>query len=505
MMSEQPIDGAENTDLTAGESAQEPTAAAPEATAATPEAPAELVAAEPTVDVQPESAPEAPAEAQAESAAEAPAEAAPAMSAEEREEQARKREEERKRKEEERKQRDEAFAALEGFKQASGIFEITIGERVKGGLRGVFQGLRVFLPASQVGLRKNVSDDELQQLVGQTVRVKVHELQSDDAGHKSAVVSRREILLDELWNTVVVGAVVDGVVSSVTAFGAFVNIGGVEGLLHVSRMSRSRVTSPSDVVRKGDKLKVTIVEIDREKKKIALSHKEHEADPWVGVEQAYPAGKRIQGTVQRITDFGAYVQVSPKIEGLLRISELSWTRRVKHPSEVVSVGQTIDVEVLSADEQKHQLALGYKQTQPNPWLTLSTELPSGSDVEGTVQSVSTQGAVIRVRDTFDGFMPRSKMAGARGGKTTLSVGDTLACVVVDLSPENASLILAMRNEDGSVAGQQSNDWQGGGRQRDNDRDRDRERPQPRHEPAPPSPGVTLGDMLRDADKSSLGQ
>jgi small subunit ribosomal protein S1 len=339
------------------------------------------------------------------------------------------------------------------------------------------------------------------------VRVKVHELQSDDTGHKSAVVSRREILLDELWNTVAVGAVVEGVVSSVTAFGAFVNIGGVEGLLHVSRMSRSRVTNPSDVVRKGDKITVTIVEIDRDKKKIALSHKEHEADPWVGVNQAYPTGKRIQGTVQRITDFGVYVQVSPKIEGLLRISELSWTQRVKHPSEIVSIGQTIEVEVLSATEEKHQLALGYKQTQSNPWLTLSAELPAGSDVEGSVQSVSTQGAVIRVRDTFDGFMPRSKMAGARGGKTTLGVGDTVACVVVDLNAENASLILAMRNEDGSVAGQQSNDWQGGGRQRDNDRDRDRdrERPQPRHEPAPPSPGVTLGDMLRDADRNNLNK
>ncbi|HBB26858.1 MAG TPA: hypothetical protein DCZ59_11390, partial [Bacteroidetes bacterium] len=207
MMSEQPLDGAENTDPTAGESAQEPAAAAPEVTEVTPDAPAELAVAEPAADVQPEPAPEAPAEAQAEASAEvpaeAPSEAAPAVSAEEREEQARKREEERKRKEEERRVRDEAFAALEGFKQASGIFEITVGERVKGGLRGVFQGLRVFLPASQVGLRKNVSDDELQQLVGQTVRVKVHELQSDDAGHKSAVVSRREILLDELWNTVV--------------------------------------------------------------------------------------------------------------------------------------------------------------------------------------------------------------------------------------------------------------------------------------------------------------
>jgi len=255
------------------------------------------------------------------------------------------------------------------------------------------------------------------------------------------------------------------------------------------------------VMRKGEKVKVTIVEIDRDKKKIALSHREHEADPWVGVNEAFPAGKRIKGKVQRITDFGAYVQVSPKIEGLLRISELSWTRRVKHPSEVISVGQTIEVEVLSADEQKHQLALGYKQTQDNPWQTLAGELPVGSDVEGSVQNVSTQGAVIRVRDAFDGFMPRSKMAGGRGGKVTLGVGDTVACVVVDLDPTNASLILAMRNEDGSVAGQQqSNDWQG-----QRSRDTDRERPRPRQEQEQVQPGMTFGDLLKDADKNILGQ
>ena len=509
MMSEQHTDGAENTEPTPSENAAETPTVAPEAPQASSEVPSaeqpvashgvESPAAEPVAETEPQ--PSASAEPSADSAEQPAAEAVPVMSAEEREEQARKREEERKRKEEERKQRDSAYAALEGFKEASSAFEVAISERVKGGLRGLFQGLRIFLPASQVGLRKNVSDEELQQLIGQTVRVKVHELQSDDTGHKSAVVTRRDILLDELWNTITVGAVHDGVVSSVTAFGAFVNIGGVEGLVHVSRLSRSRIANPADVVRKGDKVKVTIVEIDRDKKKIALSHREHEADPWTGVNAAYPVGKRIKGTVQRITDFGAYVQVSPKIEGLLRISELSWTRRVKHPSEIVSVGQTIEVEVLSANEEKHQLALGYKQTQPNPWLTLATELPVGCDVEGTVQNVSTQGAVVRVRDTFDGFMPRSKMSGARGGKAPLNAGDTVACVVVDLDAANASLILAMRNEDGSVAGQQAADWQGG-RSREADH---RDRPKPRQEQEVSSPGVTLGDLLRDIDKNNLGQ
>lgn len=528
-MSEQPLDSAEGTATPASEGAGE--SAPLESTNAPAPAPVADVAPAPVAEAAPvEAAPEAAAEApapaaeaaapatadeapSAEPAAEpAPAAAeAPVLSDAEREEQARKKEEERKRKEEERKLRDAAYAVLEGFKESNGVFEVSISERVKGGLRGDFQGLRIFLPASHVGLRKNATDEELQALIGTSVRVKVHELQSDDTGHKSAVVTRRDILLDELWNAITVGSTHEGVVTSLTTFGAFVNIGGLEGLVHVSRLSRSRVNNPSDVVRKGEKITVSIVEIDRDKKKIALSHREHEADPWVGVNAAYPAGKRIKGTVQRITEFGAYVQVAPKIEGLLRVSELSWTRRVKHPSEILEVGQTIDVEVLSANEEKHQLALGYKQTQPNPWLTLATDMPIGSDVEGTVQSVSTQGAVVRVKDTFDGFMPRSKMVGSRGGKMPIEVGDVVQCAIADLNAENASLILAMRNEDGSIAGAQSDDNRGGGRSRERDNDRgydrgyDRDRQQSHAQQQQESPGVTLGDLLRDADKNILGQ
>ncbi|MEN9281994.1 MAG: hypothetical protein RL594_929 [Bacteroidota bacterium] len=503
MMSDQPLDSAEGTVNPANESVGE-SAPAPLNPSETPVAEGSASPEEATAAATPEATADVPAQEATETTGDATAAPAPTMSDAEREEQARKKEEERKRKEEEKKQRDAAYAVLEGFKEASTAFDVTVHERVKGGLRGDFQGLRIFLPASHVGVRKNASDDELQALIGTTVRVKVHELQSDDTGYKSAVVTRRDILMDEMWNSIAVGSTHDGVVTSVTAFGAFVNIGGLEGLVHVSRLSRSRVGNPADVVRKGEKITVSIVEIDREKKKIALSHREHEADPWVGVNAAYPVGKRIKGTVQRITDFGVYVKVAPKIEGLLRVSELSWTRRVKHPSEILSVGQTIEVEVLSASEEKHQLALGYKQTQPNPWLTLSAEMPVGTDVEGTVQSVSMQGAVVRVKDIFDGFMPRSKMVGSRGGKMPLNVGDTIQCAVADVNPENSSLILAMRNEDGTLAGA-GGDEMGGTRSRDRDRDYDRDRQsRPHQSQTQDSPGVTLGDMLRDADKNILG-
>ena len=458
-----------------------------------------------------------PAQAEAAPAAVEAAPAAPELSEEEKAEQAHKREEERKRKEEERRLRDEAYVELEGFKSAGTAFDVAIAERVKGGLRGEYKTLRIFLPASHFGVRKNVPEEELNTLIGQTVRVKVHELQSDDTGYKSAVVTRRDILLEDFWTGIQAGAVYDGVVSSVTTFGAFVNIGGIEGLVHVSRLSKTRVENPADVVKKGDKLKVTVADVDREKRKLSLSHKEHEEDPWKGVNEAYPAAKRIKGIIRRITDFGAYVQVAPKIEGLLRISELSWTRRVKHPTEVVAVGQEVEVEVLSANEEKHQLALGYKQTLENPWLMITSTMPIGTETTGVVQQVRTQGAVVRISDVFDGFMPRSKIiAVGRGAATALALGDTVSCVIVDVNVENASLILAMKGEDGTIGGQQQDegrynrdqrsdnrsDNRGGGRGegRGGGRGEGREHRDP-SVTIPTVSGVTLGDMLKDAEKA----
>lgn len=458
---------------------------------------------EPVTHEAPAEMPQAEAIASEESPAEEASQpAAPALSEHEKTEQAARREEERKKKEEERKRRDEAYAKLEGIHAQKGSFDVTIIERVKGGLRGDFEGLRIFLPASHVGVRKNASEDDLNSLLGSTISVQVNELQSDDTGYKTAVVTRRDILLNDMWGNLQIGTVHEGVVSSVTQFGAFVNIGGIEGLVHVSRLSKSRIDNPSSVVKKGDKLTVTITEIDQEKRKLALSHKEHEADPWVGIADAFPAGKRVKGIVRRITEFGAYVQVAPKIEGLLRISELSWTRRVKHPSEVVSVGQELELEVLSTNPEKHQLALGYKQTLENPWMALQSQLPVGSDTVGVVQQVSTQGAVVRVQETFDGFMPRSKMlnAGGRGAKVQVNIGDAIQCVVVDLNGANSSLILAMKGEDGSIGGQQevSGSRHEGTRDRSDNRDSHRS-----HQQVPPDTGVTLGDMLKDAQKSML--
>jgi ribosomal protein S1 len=466
------------------------------------------------------------------------------------EEERKRREEEKERKEAERRAREESYAMLAQFKESGTPFEITIQERVKGGLRGDFNGLRVFLPASHFGLRKNVPEEELAASVGDRVRVKVHELQSDENGYKSAVVSRRDLLQDDFWGGIEPGTVHEGVVTSITTFGAFVNIGGVEGLVHISRLSRSRVNTADEVVKKGDRIKVTVVEVDRAARKLSLSHREHEVDPWTGVDQLFPVGTVMKGIVRRITDFGAYVQVASKIEGLLRVSELSWTQRVKHPSDVITVGQEIEVAVLDVNPPKHLLALGYKQTQHNPWNDVEQTLPVGSNIKGVVQQVSQQGAVVRVNNQFDGFMPRSKMiTSGPARKITLNMGDEIDCVVSDLNPAAASLILAMVNEDGTAFTGEQHGYQGGGgyeapasyeqrggggggggrggdrggdrgdrgergdRRRDGGRGKGKGERRERNDDDDyssyeggsdsSSPGVTLGDLLREVDKSKL--
>lgn len=449
-----------------------------------------------------------------EDAAETAAQAAEAgLTEEEREEAARKRKEDRARKEAEQKARDEAYAELEGKRYQKARFEVTIIERVKGGLRGEYKSMRVFLPASHFLVKKHVSDDELNAAVGNTFTVVVHELQSDETGYKSAVVSRRAVLIEDSWKDLTPDSVHEGTISSIMPFGVFVNIGGVEGLVHVSQLSKTRLEKPEDAFKRGETLKVKILSADREKGKLSLTHREFEPSPWENIEKAYSVGQRVKGVVQRITDFGAFVAVAPRVEGLLRVTDLSWTQRVKHPSDVVSVGQELELEVLEVSAERRRLSLGYKQTQENPWLTLTERLPIGSDVEGVVQSSGVQGLVVRVLDSFDGFVPRSKMLNAGPGKkVAVAAGETISCVVVDAAPATSSLILAMKNADGSVAGgdhgsnrsENKGEGRGEGRgERRPDRRGDGQFSVPIPKGMAAGEEVSLGDLLNEAQRKSL--
>ncbi|MBI2793112.1 MAG: S1 RNA-binding domain-containing protein [Ignavibacteria bacterium] len=494
----------ESTAITPAESTEVTPA---EPTAITPAEPTAITPAEPTAEKPDEPAAGLPDEPAPKSEAEPPVERLGAVSIiVETEADVRRKEEERRKRDEDRRKRDEAYEVLRGFQENGTDFEIEITERVKGGLRGIFNGLRVFVPMSHFSVKKTPPESELASAVGKTLRVKVQELQSDDTGYKSAVVSHRDYLVQNFWDSIEVGSVHEGVVASVTQYGAFVNLGDFEGLVHISRLSKSRVENPSAVVKKGEKIKVTVIEVDKKNQKLSLSHKEHEADPWPDVEKKFPVGSTQKGKVRRLADFGAYVQVGPRIEGLVRLGDMSWTQRIKHPSEVLSVGQQIDVQILSVNAAKGQLALGYKQTQENPWLTISEKLSVGAVKTGIVKQVSMQGAIIRIEDTFDGFMPRSKMANAgQGKKVALNPGDQVECVVIDINTESASIILAMKEAEMARERPEESDRRGarhGGRHTGH-----RSAQQAEHSASQStqsgSSGVTLADMLREADKSKL--
>lgn len=412
-----------------------------------------------------------------------------------REEERARRDAEKKLKEEEAARKMVVFDELKEISKLRGRFEVSVIERVRGGLRCDYKGFRIFLPASHLKAKSTATEAEMQELIGKNLLVHVHDVQEDDSGFRSVIISRKAIAREEAWTQIQVGQVYDGFITGVSNFGVFVNIGPMEGLCHVSRLSKVRIDDPTKLFKKGDKLRVTVTDINSDKKKLALSHREHEENPWQGIEEKYCAGTRVTGTVKRLTEFGAYVEVEPRIEGLIRLPELSWTRRINHPSEVLEAGQSIECEIISVSESKHQMALSYRSCIPNPWETLPEGLTIGADATGTVVAATPKGAVVRVFGEFDGFIPRSRfLNAAKFKKVQLSAGDSFPVAVIDLDAERHSLILAMKADDGTIAGGS----------KVNDSDSSDHSFAPKGVPAKHTPSsVSLGDMLSDTDKTRL--
>ncbi|MGA2296324.1 MAG: S1 RNA-binding domain-containing protein [FCB group bacterium] len=390
---------------------------------------------------------------------------------------------------------EKIFKEIQQFKEEGKTFEVEVTSRIRGGLRVNYKDIPMFLPASHFQLKRTPTEQELQEAAGKKLEVLVHEVQEYDEGKKAVIVSRKKILLEEFWNKISIGDIVEGKVSSVAGFGIFVDIGGVEGLVHISRLSKIHVDDPSRLYKKGDILNVVIIEIDKEKNRIALSRKELEESPWKNSEQLFPMGTQHKGLVRRLTDFGAYIELKPGVDGLLRASELSWTKRIKQPSDILTVGQELPVEILSISEEKQTVSLSYKNTLPNPWQQMAERFPIGSEIQGTVMQVMPQGAIISISEDVDGFMPRSKMRGVlRGKKIPYQSGDKIDVVVADLNVEEESLILAPKaSEETNLASESQS-----------------ERSQPQHhnkENAKPKPtqngSFSLGDLLSENDRDQL--
>ncbi len=334
-------------------------------------------------------------------------------------------------------------SSLEKLIGTEDTINVEVIAKAKGGLRVVYDSVPLFLPASHFSLEKNVKDEKLEEAVNTKFDVKVTEVKQIGDG-KIVIVSRKELIQKELWEKIKVGEDLTGKVSSITNFGVFLDLGGVEGLIHVSRLSHSHIDNPKNHFHKGDELTVKVIEVDQKNGKITLSKKALEDSPWKGAEEKYKAGESVTGKIKRLTDFGAYVELEPGVEGLLRVSELSWAKRINKPSDMLEENQEIELKVIQISEEKGQAALSLKQNQENPWPALAEKYSKGAEASGKVEKVFDKGAIIRINDEVDAFMPISRISALKVNEDDqpLKVGADIAVKVIDSTAKDESLVVS---------------------------------------------------------------
>jgi small subunit ribosomal protein S1 len=303
---------------------------------------------------------------------------------------------------------DEIASACEGEE----IIEGTISGRVKGGLAVTIRGgVRAFLPGSQVDLRPTRN---LDQFIGKTYPFRVIKFNRKRGNivlsRRALLEKEREVLKAATLQKLEEGMVVEGVIKNLTEYGAFVDLGGVDGLLHVTDMSWGRVNHPSEVFKVGDKVKVMVLKFNAEQERISLGVKQTQDDPWILAHIKYAVGVRCNGKVVSLTDYGAFVELEPGIEGLVHISEMSWTKRVKHPSQVVTVGQPVDVVVLELDRETRRISLGLKQLEPDPWSLFTEKFKPGDHIKGVVRSIADYGVFVEIQEGVDGMVHKSDIS-----------------------------------------------------------------------------------------------
>ena len=319
--------------------------------------------------------------------------------------------------------------------------------KIKGGLL-VDIGYPVFLPASQVDIRR---PGDIGEYIGKTISAKILKI---DTERRNIVISRRRLIEEErtaakekLMAEIEVGQTRKGTVKNIAGFGAFVDLGGIDGLLHITDMSWDRVGHPSEVVKIDEEIEIKILNIDREKEKIALGLKQLCPNPWEEVEQKYSPGTKLEGEVVNIVNYGAFVKISTGVEGLVHISEMSWTRRITHPSELISVGDTVDVVVLDINKDKQEISLGIKQTQENPWSHVAERYPPNTKITGRVRNLTNYGAFVEVEEGIDGLLHVSDMSWTKKishPSEMLKKGDSIDCVVLKVEEEKQRIALGLK-------------------------------------------------------------
>ncbi|MFW6155344.1 MAG: 30S ribosomal protein S1 [Planctomycetota bacterium] len=323
----------------------------------------------------------------------------------------------------------------------------TVTRKIKGGLL-VDIGVPVFLPASQVDIRR---PPDIGAFIGREIEGKILKIDED---RRNIVISRRKLIeerrqkaKEKLMAEIEVGELRSGVVKNIADFGAFVDLGGVDGLLHITDMSWGRINHPSEVVKIDETIEVMILNVDRAKEKIALGLKQKFPSPWENIEQRYPVNSRVTGKVVNIMSYGAFVQLEEGIEGLVHISEMSWTRRINHPSELVSVDDEIEVVVLDVNKDKQEISLGMKQTEVNPWTLVKQKYPPGTVILGKVRNLTNYGAFVEIEEGIDGLLHVSDLSWTKKvghPSEMLKKGQELHCVVLSVDEEKMRVALGLK-------------------------------------------------------------
>jgi small subunit ribosomal protein S1 len=347
-----------------------------------------------------------------------------------------------------RARREAAWDSLEGEFAAGNRVEGVIFGRVKGGFTVDLGGAVAFLPGSQVDVRPVRDVGPLMDIAQPFVILKM------DRRRGNIVVSRRAILEETraeqrsgLIMNLTEGQIIDGVVKNITDYGAFVDLGGIDGLLHVTDISYKRINHPSEIINIGDTVKVQIVRINKDTQRISLGMKQLENDPWDAAVAKYPVGAKLSGAVTNITEYGAFIELEPGIEGLVHVSEMSWTKKNVHPGKIVSTSQEVDVIVLDVDLEKRRISLGLKQVQNNPWESFAEKYPVGTQVEGEVKNATEFGLFIGLDGDVDGMVHMSDIAWGITGEEALHLhrkGETVKAVVLDIDAEKERISLGIK-------------------------------------------------------------
>ncbi len=351
----------------------------------------------------------------------------------------------------EKARREEAWTRLEKSFAAQEAVNGALVGRVKGGFTVDLGGANAFLPGSQVDIRPVRDVGPLMNIVQPFAILKM------DRQRGNIVVSRRAVLEEsraseraEIVGQLKEGEIREGVVKNITDYGAFVDLGGIDGLLHVTDMSWKRVSHPSQVLNVGDTVKVQIVKINPDTQRISLGMKQLLTDPWDGVDAKYPAGGKFTGRVTNITDYGAFVELEPGVEGLVHVSEMSWTKKNLHPSKILSTSQEVDVQVLDVDGEKRRISLGIKQVQNNPWDAFISEHPVGTVIEGEIKNITEFGLFVGLTPELDGMVHLSDIAWDAQGEEALArynKGDVVKAKVLDVDSEKERISLGIKQVD----------------------------------------------------------